>query len=61
MLRRGLTPSQWRSLSRAERAEMLAYDGLIDERRQQLAADIRRQWNGEIAALAQIMIQLNGL
>lgn len=59
MARRGLTPSQWRSLPRDERVEMLAADRLDAEDRAALLAQIAAQLPTEAGALAQIMVMLD--
>lgn len=42
MAARGLTPSQWRSLPRADRAEILAYQHYCDRQRAELQRAMSR-------------------
>lgn len=61
MLRRGLTPGQWRSLSRSEQAEMMAYDSRGQERRERLLGQIQALADeaGPWGLVAQVLILLS--
>lgn len=60
MRARALTPAQWRSQSKADRLDMLAFDYRRDQRRWSLfdeAAKLGEGWGG----LAQILIWLSDI
>ena len=58
MIRRGLTPSEWRRLPRLERAEMLAYERGREMDRAALLEQAIRLKN-EAGLLAQFLILLS--
>lgn len=60
MLRRRLTPGQWRALPKAERVEMMAFDRLNEQGRAALLRQITAEMPGEVGALAQVFILLQG-
>lgn len=59
MRRRGLAPSQWRAMPRADRLEMLAYDRLVNERRLSLLDEILKKAPNDMTA--QVLALLSGI
>jgi hypothetical protein len=60
MTSRLLTPTAWRSLSRADRLEMLAYQTHLNERREKIINDVVDKLPNEFGMLAQALINALG-